>query len=268
MNLFTLAVVLAIGSPDAALPNAAQLKERTLASMRKSEQLLERYSCSVRGYYDELKDDGSVKKHSSRVSDRFFVNGVQIDHVIARNGKPLQGSEAKKEQDKTDDEVRKYSDPKQAARKNDRREQQAEIFLRAQRLQNGHRESRWGYDTIAYDLSGDPAFRAKSLEERLAHAMIGKIWIEEASGVPVELQVRTDHDVKIGGGLVASLHKGFEFKLMEKRQADGVWLEHMAEGNGDARAALFFHPRFRFREEVDSCRLFSVDSRDTAHEKP
>ena len=67
---------------------------------------------------------------------------------------------------------------------------------------------------------------------------------------------------------MASLHKGFELKLIERREADGTWLEKSAEGNGDVRAGLFFHPKFRFREDVDSCHLYAVDAQDTQHDKP
>ena len=253
---------------DAPIPNPGQLKARALASMRKAQQSLERYSCSVHGYYDELNDDGSIKKHSSRRSERFFVNGVQIDHVLARNGKDLTGVDAKREQEKADKQVRQYSDRAEAAKKEDSKSRQTEMFLRAQRLSNGRRESRWGRDTIAFDMSGDPNFQPHKAEERLTQALSGRIWIDEESGTPVELQIRTDRDVRIGGGLVASLHKGFELKLIERREADGTWLEKSAEGNGDVRAALFFHPRFRFREDVDSCHLYAVDAQDTQHDKP
>lgn len=261
------AVVAPSAEPDGSLPSAGELKARTLASMRKAQLALERYSCSVHGFYDELDDDGNVRKHLPRRSDRFYVNGVQIDHVISRNGKDLTGADAKKEQARVDSEVRKYSDRAVADKKQDQREQTAQMFIRAQRFTNGHRESRWGYNTIAFDLSGDPDFRPRNLQERLAQAMSGRIWIDEESGVPVELQIRTDHDVKIGGGLLATLHKGFELKIVEHRQADGTWLEQSAEGSGDARAALFFHPRFRFMEQVGSCRLFTVESRDTTHDQ-
>ena len=270
MISLALALLLAVpaATSNAPLPNPAELKVRTLASLQKSQLALERYSCTVHGFYDELNDDGSIKKHSTRKSDRFYVNGIQIDHVIARNGKDLSGSEARKEQEKTDEEVKKYSDPREVEKKKDKRERQTEMFLRAQHLTNGRREGRWGYDTIAFDLSGDPKFHPRNLEERLAHAMTGRIWIDEETGNPVELQIRTERDVRIGGGLLATLHKGFELKFFEHRQADGTWLEKSAEGNGDARAALFFHPKFRFKEDVESCRLFSVDSKDLGHEKP
>lgn len=247
------------------LPNASELKERALGNMARSQELLERYSCTVHGSYDEFDKNGAVKKRSTRLLERFYVNGLRVDHLLERDGKVLTGGDAEKEQKKTDDEVRKLSDEREAAKRRGKREQQTEMFLRAQKLTNARRESRWGYNTISYDLAGDPNFKPRSLEERVAHAMNGRIWIDEASGAPVELQIRTDRDVKIGGGLVASLHKGFEFKLIEHRQPDGVWLVQSVEGTGDARAALFLHPRFRFREDMKGCRLFSVEATDAAH---
>ena len=54
--------------------------------------------------------------------------------------------------------------------------------------------------------------------------------------------------------------------LTQQRQPEGVWLIKSVDGNGDVRAGLFFHPRFQFKEELDSCRLFSVDSKDLLHE--
>ncbi len=274
LTLFLIIVPVVFGAANGApmnnapVPDPQQLKERALASMQKAQQALERYSCNVHGYYDELNDDGSVKKHSARRSERFFVNGVQIDHVLARNGKDLTGADATREKEKADRQVKLYSNRAEAAKKEDTKARQTAMFLRAQRLTNGRRESRWGRDTIAFDMSGDPKFQPHKVEERLAQALSGRIWIDEESGTPVELQIRTDRDVKIGGGLLASLHKGFELKLIERREADGTWLEKSAEGNGDVRAALFFHPKFRFREDVESCHLYAVDAQDTQHDKP
>jgi hypothetical protein len=84
--------------------------------------------------------------------------------------------------------------------------------------------------------------------------------MDEESGTPLEMRVETTRDIKIGGGLFANVHKGFQARLLQQRQPDGVWLTKMVEGSGDARAALFLHPRFRFREDLDQCHLFSVNS--------
>ncbi len=84
--------------------------------------------------------------------------------------------------------------------------------------------------------------------------------MDEESGVPKELKVETERDLKIAGGLAANLHKGFQLHLVQQRQPDGVWLTKVAEGSGDVRAVLFLRQRFRFREELEQCHLFSVNT--------
>ena len=248
------------------LPDPRQLKQRAIANMKKSEEALERYSCVVHGQYEELNGDGGVTKRETRRLERFFVNGAKIDHLLARDGKDLTGGDAKKEQNRVDKEVKKFSDLKEVSKRQDQTEKHIDMFLRAQRLTNGHRETRNGRSTIVYDLVGDPEFHPRNLEERFAQAVTGRLWMDEDAGTPAELRIETTRDVKIGGGLLANLHKGFALRLTQQRQPEGVWLTKSVNGNGDVRAGLFFHPRFRFKEELDNCRLFSVESKDLLHE--
>ena len=247
------------------LPDSAQLRQKALVNMRASSKALERYACSVRMQLQQVDGDGRVKKTEKKEVERFFVNGMQIDHVLAKDGRQLKGGEAEKEQKRVDKQVKKFSDPKQVQKVEERREKQFEMFLRAQRLRNGHREQRNGRSTLTYDLVPDEKFRPKNLEERFAKAVDGRISLDEESGAPVELKIETTRDVKIAGGLLANLHKGFNLHLTLARQPGGVWLTKLVEGNGDVRAGIFFHPRFRFREQTSSCRLFSVDSTDVHH---
>ncbi len=260
---FVGAVVIATGcarANDKPLPDPQQLLVRARASIQKSEHDLENYSCVVHESGQELNGDGSVKKDHSKTEERFFVNGIQIDHVLERNGKALDAAEAKKEQERVNKDVKKYSDAQQAQKEHNQDEKQVDTFLRALRFTNGYRESKANRSVVVYDLSGDPNFKPRKLEERFAQALTGKIWIDEESGTPLEVRFQTDKDIKIGGGLVASLHKGFQLHLVQERQPDGVWLTKMVEGSGDARAALFLHPRFRFREQLEKCHLFSVNT--------
>lgn len=136
-------------------------------------------------------------------------------------------------------------------------------FLEALRFDNGRREIRDGRSIIAYDLNGDPGFHPKNIEGRFAQALVGRIWLDVETATPVELRVRTDRDLKIGGGLLANVHTGFRFQMQQQRQPDGAWILKSLDGNGDMRAALFLHPRFRFKQDLDQCRLFSVDTTAT-----
>ena len=249
-------------APDSSnpLPDAQQLKERVIATERASAAERERYSCYVQEQFDKLNDHGGLEHRQSKTSQSFYVNGQQIDHLLKKDEKPLSASAEKKEQERVAKEIKKYSDPKQVRKAEDESEKQFEMVLRALRYTNGHRDSRNGRSTVVYELSGDPNFHPHSLQERFVKALVGRIWIDEKSGEVVEIRVRTDHDVKIAGGLFANVHKGFEFHLLQERQPDGVWITNLAEGTGDARAALFFHPRFRFKQTMTNCRLYSVDA--------
>jgi hypothetical protein len=248
--------------PDQPIPDAREMKHRVLKSFRNSEEAIENYSCTVHDQTDELNSDGSVKKHGSSVKEQFFVNQIQIEHTLERDGKLLSGGEAKKEQARVDKEVKKYSDKAEAQKAQAHGEKQADMFLRALRLTNGRREQRFGRQTLVYDLAGDPNFHPKSLEERFAEALTGQIAIDEQSSTPVEIQFETKRDVKIGAGLLANLHKGFWLHITQQREPDGVWITKDVQGSGDARAALFLHARFRFREELQKCHLFSVSTQE------
>lgn len=256
--------VLALGlMPSQDLPDPQQMKARALANMKKSEDALENYSCIVREQADELNSDGSIKHHHSKEEEQFYVNGVEINHTLSKDGKPLTGAAARKEQERVDKEVKKYTDARQVQKTEAEEEKQANLFLQAVRFENGRRETRDGRSAIVYDLSGDPQFHPRNIEGRFAQALTGTIWLDEETGTPVEMRVHTDRDVKIGGGLLANVHKGFRFYLLQQREPDGVWILKSVTGNGDARAALFLHPRFRFRQDLDRCHLFTVKTKET-----
>ena len=243
---------------DAPVPDPQLLKQRAIASAEKQEKDRENYSCTVHQEDYEFSSDGSVKKKHMFVRERFFVNGWGVGHLLERDGKPLTGEEAKKEQERVDKLVKKYSSTKRAEKEERDMQRQLDVFLKAQRFSNGHREQRDGRSIVVYDLAGDPNFHPQKLEERAMQALSGRIWIDEELGVLQELKLQTDHDLKIGLGL-ANLHKGFQLHVVQQRQPDGVWLQKLAEGNGDARA-LFTKHVFRFHEETDRCHVFSVDS--------
>ncbi len=90
--------------------------------------------------------------------------------------------------------------------------------------------------------------------------MRGTISVDEDTGQVQDLNVAGVRDVKIAGGLVANIHKGFQLHVVNGPQTDGVWLLKNLYGSGDARMGLFFHPAANFRADVESCRLYNVEA--------
>ena len=249
---------------NAPMPSAAQLKQRVLNNLKKSEAEQERYVCKTTRENEETDKNGNVKKRQVKQYDMFFVNGQEIDELKSKDGKPLNVGQQKQEAERIQKQIQKDSDVTFVAKKDADNAKQIDMLLHMLRFTKGHRIDLRGRVTLAYDLSGDPHVHPKGVEETFLHNMVGNIQVDEATGELVDLNARLDHDVKIGGGLLANLHKGFWIHVSQQRYPDGVWLPKLVEGNGDARAALFFHPYFRFKQTINGCVLTNVSTSTNA----
>lgn len=243
---------------SAPLPDPHQLLQRALANEKKLAAEQERYECRVNQESIETDKNGKVKKDITEVDDQFFVNGMEIDHTLSKNGKELTGNDARKEDERVMKQTVKYSDKAYADKEAAKQDRQAEDLLSAMQLENGRRQVVNGRSTLFYDLVPNPHFDAKNMNQKLASVMQGKIEVDEQTGEMIDLNIKSVQDLKIGGGLLANLHKGFWLHVHQLPQSDGVWLTDLAEGSGDARAMLFIHPYFRFKRTTSDCHLYSA----------
>ncbi len=254
--------VLRTQAADAPIPDPQTIKLHALSGINRENAALEDYSCTVDERQDDLNANGTVKRAHLKQSQRFFVNGHRIDHILQEDGKLLTGSAEKKEQERVDKQVRKFSDENKLASADRESAKQLNSLVRPLLYQKGRRIMRNSKSVLVYDLSGDPNFKASNLQERFAKALDGEIWLDEATLNPVELNLQTDRDVKLAGGLLGNLHKGFQLHLVWQHLNNSVWLEKQADGRGDA-SELFAHARFAFHETVKSCRQYQVESHAT-----
>ena len=252
---------------NAPLPNPNDLLQRAIANETKLTKQQERYECRVNDETTELDGKGNVKKNETETKEQFFLNGVEVNRTLAKNGKDLNSDETKKEDDKVMKRTVKYSDPATARKETDKQNRQLEEIMSAMQLQNGHREPVNGRSVLFYDIVPNPSFKAKNLNQRFAQVMQGKISLDEETGEPIDVNIKSTQDLKIGGGVLANLHKGFWLHVHDHAEPDGVWLTDLAEGSGDARAALFFHPYFRFKETTGGCHLYSATAQQIGQAK-
>jgi len=246
--------------PDAPLPNPAQLMHRALDNEKKLADEQERYECRVTDDSAELDSNGKIKKTETEVKDQFFVNGIAIERTLQKNGKDLTPDQTRKEDERVMKQTVKYSNQATAKKENDKGNQQMMDIMAAMMLTNGRRQQVNGRSVLFYDIVPNPKFQAKNMEQRFAQVVTGTISVDEQTGELIDLNIKSVKDLKIAGGIVASLHKGFWLHVHNHPQPDGVWLTDLAEGSGDARAALFFHPYFRFKETTGDCHLYSTSA--------
>jgi hypothetical protein len=248
----------------APLPDATQLIHKAMATEKATFATRENYLCKLHNDLDELDSHGNIKKVSTEDVEQFFVNGHPIDHTLAKDGKPLGADDAAKEQQRVDDAVKKYSEAKQLEKEESEDQKNVDSVLRMMLFNNERRTiANNGRPTIHFDISGNPAAVPKDVTDRFVQAMVGTLELDEATGQLVDLQIHSVKDVKIAGGLVANLHKGFVFHLHQQVHPDGVWLPDLVEGQGDARAALFIHKDVRFRQTAGACHLYGASTTQT-----
>ncbi|MGA8041580.1 MAG: hypothetical protein WCA37_02140 [Terracidiphilus sp.] len=252
----------------APLPNATELMQRALANQKKLAAQRERYECRVSDETIETDSKGNLKRKTDEVDDQFYVNGVAIQRTLSKNGADLSGDQARKEDAKVMKETLKYNNEANAKKEIDKQDQQVEDLLEAMMLTNGHRQQVNGRSVLFYDILPNPHFQAKNMNQRFAQVMQGTMSVDEETGELMDLNIKSMQDLKIAGGLLANLHKGFWLHVHNQRQPDGVWLTDLAEGSGDARAMLFVHPYFRFKETTDNCHLYTATATQVGSANP
>jgi len=252
---------------DAPLPNPGDLLQRAIANEAKLAREQERYECRVNDETTELDSKGNVKKKDTENHEQFYVNGVEVERTLSKNGKDLTPDENRKEDERVMKKTVKYSDEATAKKETDKQNKQMQEILSAMMLTSAHRQQVDGRSVLLYDIVPNPKFPAKNMNQRFAQVMQGKISLDEETGEPIDLNIRSTQELKIAGGMLANLHKGFWIHVHDRAQPDGVWLTDMVEGSGDARAALFFHPYFRFKETTGDCHLYSATATQVGQAK-
>ena len=232
--------------PTRPLPDPRTLVLDVERNDKRLEALRKDYTYHVHLDEEELKKDGSVKKAVVTDSESLTIEGVRVDRVVARNGQPLSPAEQAKESDKIDKEVAKARDRQaKAQNKGEQTDDRGDTVLSAARIlelgtfTNERRMELNGRPTIVLDYAGDPNAKTHSQVEEVMRDLVGTIWIDEADQVLVRGEGHFLNDFKIGGGLVASVHKGTSFRFETTHVNTGVWLPATIDAQGSMRLLLF-----------------------------
>ena len=227
--------------PRAADPHPLPDVPALLRDIAKNQQTLEDmrqlYTCHLSEEQDKVDSDGNVKSRELKNYDVFYIGDEAALHLLAKDGKPLTGSEKKSEDEKFNkqyDKLKKQqaelaSDAKKQQKKTEEDEARLSDFLRAELFTNPRREAFRGHDVIAFDVSGNPNYKPQKRIDSIIQKLAGTMWVDEQAREVVRLEAHFAESVKIGGGLVASLSKGSNFVFEQQKINDEVWLPSYAE---------------------------------------
>lgn len=229
------------------LPDIAKLLLDIDKNQKTVEEIIKQYTCHLSEEEEKMGTDGQVTSRTIKDFDIFYVGEDEIRHLIAKDGKPLEGDEKKKEDDrfsKDFDEKKKKkaeleNNPKKQAKQDEQEQAQISDFLRAERFTNPRRELFRGQEVIVFDFGPNPDYKPKNLAENIVQKLVGVLWVDEQARDVARLEARFSDNVKIGGGILASLSKGSNLVFEQTMVNNEVWLPSYAEVHAAARLVFF-----------------------------
>ena len=232
-----------------------------------AEKIQRDYTYHVHVEQQELDGKGSVKKTTVTDSESVTIEGVRVDRVVARDGKPLTPEEAKKESDKIDKDVAKEKERRAkalASGKSTDAEGHEELtvsrILQLGTFSNPRRVMLHERPTIVADYAGDPNAKTKNRFETMFRDLVGTVWIDEQDRALVQVQGHFLNDFKIGGGLVADVKKGSSFSAEMTKVNGEVWLPAEVSGDGKVRVLLFLGFSGRLKLVTSDYRKFRASA--------
>src|SRR5262249_41008540 len=167
-----------------------------------------------------------------------------ITRVIARNDKPLDAEEAKKQEEIIRARVvsaraanANTSQRKPAARNNDD-DEILRGFVEALEFKLTGTEKRNGRETLVLEFSPRPNYTVKSYKLRICEKVRGKAWIDKESSQLARADAEVFETVSIGFGVVGRIAKGTTFHIERREVAPGMWLPESQLVKADARLLL------------------------------
>ena len=250
------------------LPDIPQLLRDMNANQRAIEDIQKHYTCHLSE--EELKVDskGDVTSKTVKEYDLFFVGENEVRHLLAKDGKPLDGDEKRKEDErfsKEFDELKKkqvelQNDPKKLERQQERDEEQVSDFLRAESFTNPRREIFRGHEVIVFDFAANPDYKPRNMNESIAQKLGGVVWVDEDARDVARLEARFMDTAKIGGGLVGSISKGANLVIEQAKVNNEIWLPTYAEVHATARVA-FVHFKANLIDRYSDYKKFGSESK-------
>ena len=254
------------------LPDLKALFKEIDDNQKAIDKLKENYAGTRSEDETEFDGSGKVKKREQKESTFFYLNGTEVSTLVKKDGKPLSDDEQKKENERVQKRIRELQekhDKKEAKKEkakeagkeeNDKDEPGIEVFLRACQFVNPRRERFRGQDVLVFDFEPNPDFKPHKLEERVAHALAGVVWVDEKAHSVARLEAYFVGDFKMAGGLLINLQKGTSFVFEQSFINGEVWLPTYMEAHIGVRVLLAKTFRVSSVTRYSDYKKFNVES--------
>jgi len=241
------------------LPDIHQLMQEVVAHQKQVDKVRENYTYSSTQVTQDLDSNGQVKKTETDDYEVFYVNSHEIDREVNKDGKPLDDHDSAKETER----VTKLVEKAEKTPQDQPLEGQSISISRVLEImdvRNPRRENFRGRPTIVFDFVGRKDAKTHGLAEDASKKLQGTMWVDEADREVAHMEVRFDDNFHVGGGLVANIQKGSNFRFDQEKVNGELWLRDGSEANVQARVLLVKGVNQHFTERDHDFKRFHVDA--------
>ncbi len=258
-------------SPDTSSSKPLPPIPQLLLNVERNEKLAEAakndYTYHEHLDIQELDKQGKLKKTTTQDAESIVIDGVHVDRIVSRDGKPLTPEEAKKEDLSIDKQVAKAKERRQkrteAGKPTDANGDDVITASRILELGTFSNPRTITYNdrpTILVDYAGDPHAKTRNPFETVVRDLVGTVWIDQQDQAIVRAQGHFLNDFKIGGGLLADIKSGTNFDFHNTKVNNEVWLPATLDSEGKIRMLLFVGFNGRFRMVMSDYKKFRATS--------
>jgi hypothetical protein len=255
------------------LPDLKALFKEIDDNQKAIDKIKENYAGTRAEEQTEYDKTGKVTKREVKEYTFFYLEGDEISTLVGKDGEALGEEEQKKENEKTQKEIRGHEAKKQAKeakeakeKENEKKEEDdpgIEVFLRVCQFVNPRRERFRGQDVLVFDFEPNPEFKAHKLEEKVVQKLAGVVWIDEKAYDVARLEAYFLGDFKFAGGVLANLQKGTSFVFEQAFINNEVWLPTYEEAHIGVRVLLVKGFKVNAVTRYSDYKRFNVESIST-----
>jgi hypothetical protein len=219
----------------------------------------------------KLDGDGRVKESESRKYEIIFLYEEPFRRLIERNGRPVEGKEKQKEEERYNKEAAKRARESESARRKraaerQKDEEQARKFLKevpeAYDFTLLGEEVRGGRPCWVISATPRAGYKPYDLRTRILPKMRGTIWIDQEQYQWVRAEAETLDTISFGL-VLARLSKGATMEFETLRINDEVWLPKTVHARIVGRLALLKSIRQDVTIRYSDYRKFQTETRMT-----
>lgn len=248
---------------EAPLPDIGTLMREVETNQRAAEQVRKKYTYRAASVVEETDNNGRIKKTESDVREFLFTEGVLVERIVEKNGKPLTDKEKQKEDERVEKQIKEAKERRAKAEREGKTTTSRgnEVLSVARILELGafsapRRQLFKGRSTILVDYTGDPHAKSHNTFENVFKDLVGTVWIDEQTRSLVRAEGRFIDNFHIAGGLFVNIQKGLHFSFEQTLINGEVWLPADIRGEGSARIMLFAHIQGRQHSTFSDYRKF------------